>query len=125
MGNTLITVDGTPLGFGGVYLDENGKGEAVAIVFFYGGPNQYFARKYLTMVMRGVAKSAKVLKDMGFKVLYAIADRDVPDADKFIEWVGGVVVEETDPHGPTYAIEVDTILAKFKNVSTETALTAG
>lgn len=114
MGRTLVTDEGVPLGFGGVYLDENGKGEAVAIVFFYGGPNQYFARKYLTMVMRGVAQSAQILKDMGFKYLYAIADENIPDSDKFIEWAGGVRIEETDPHGPIYQIEVDGILAKFK-----------
>jgi hypothetical protein len=114
MGRTLVCCEGTPLGFGGIYLDENGKGEAVAIVYFYGGPQQIFARKYLVMVMRGVAQTAQVLKDMGFQYLYAVADQDVPDSDKFIEWAGGVRIEETDPHGPIYQIPVDTLLAKFK-----------
>lgn len=66
------------------------------------------------MVMRGVAQSAQIMKDMGFQRLYAIADRNVPDSDKFIEWAGGKWIEEADPNGPTYELEIDAILAKFK-----------
>ncbi len=114
MGRTLIAGDGTPLGFGGVYLDENGKGEAVAIAFFFGGPNQYFARKYLVMVMRGIAQCAQIFKDMEFQFLYAVADVNVPDADKFIEWIGGVRIEEADAHGSIYQIPINSLLEKFK-----------
>lgn len=114
LGRTLISSEGTPLGFGGVYFDENAKGEAVAIVFFYGGPNQYFAQKYLVMVIRGITESAKILKDMGFKTLYAVADKKIPASVKFIEWAGGErVEEECDAHGPIYAISMDKI--KFLN----------
>ena len=106
IGRTLISASGTPLGFGGVYFDENGDGMCVAIAFFYGGPNGYFMRKYLPLALRAFRETCQVLVGMGIETVYAVADCRVPEADKFIEWMNGRLVDATDPHGPIYAIDL-------------------
>lgn len=107
LGRTLISPDQTPLGFGGAYFDKNAAGQTVAIGFFYGGPNGYFVRKYLPSVMRAMRDCAEILVGMGAKHVYAVADRRVPEACKFIEWMGGKRIEADDPHGPVYEIPLD------------------
>ena len=105
LGRTLLAADGTPLGFSGVYFDENGKGEAVAIVFFYGGPNQYFMKKYLTLALRGMSETVRQLVEMGIENAYCVADLRVPGAVKFVEWVGGELIDGvTNPNGPVYRL---------------------
>lgn len=106
MGHTLLSARGTPLGFGGVYFDENGEGECVVIVFFYGGPNGYFMRKYLPMIMRKFRDTCQTLLDMGITRIYAIADCRVPESVKFIDWMGGKLLDADDPAGPVYGIDV-------------------
>lgn len=106
IGKTLISASGKPLGFGGVYFDENGDGQCVVIAFFYGGPNGYFMRKYLPLALRGFQETVEVLIDIGIKTVYAIADRGVPDADKFIRWMKGRLLDANDPNGEVYAIDL-------------------
>jgi hypothetical protein len=43
---------------------------------------------------------------MGIETVYAVADSRVPEADKFIEWMNGRLVDATDPHGSIYAIDL-------------------
>jgi hypothetical protein len=108
MGRTLIASDGTPLGFSAVYFKENGKGEAVAIVVFYGGPNQYFMRKYLPMILRGMTECVHILKRIGVTHVYAVCDRRVPDAEKFVRWMGGEILPDAeDPNGPVAILHLD------------------
>lgn len=104
IGKTLLSASGKPLGFGGVYFDENGEGQCVVIAFFYGGPNGYFVRKYLPLVMRGFRDTAEVLIDMGIETVYAVADQSIPNADQFIHWIGGELLDANDPSGPVYGI---------------------
>lgn len=108
LGRTLVAADGTPLGFCAIYFKENDKGEAVAIIVFYGGPNQYFMRKYLPMALRGMSECVQQLRDMGVSHAYAVCDERVPDADRFIQWAGGEKVENAeDPNGDVYVIYFD------------------
>ena len=108
LGKTLIGADGTPLGFGGVYFDENGDGQCVAMAFFYGGPNGYFVRKYLPLVMRCFRDTAKTLIEMGVGIVYAIADKKIPDACRLIAWMGGELVPDAhDPSGDIYLVRLE------------------
>lgn len=110
MGRTLIADDGTPLGFGGVYFDENTKGDVVIVAFFYGGPNQYFAHKYITMVLRGMIDSIRTMQEMGITQIYCVADRRIPGSEKFVEWLGAELVPDgEDPNGAIYLIKFDKI----------------
>ncbi len=116
LGRTLVAPDQKPLGFCGVYFDENGAGQAVVIAFFYGGPNGYFMRKYLPLVMRGMTEVIEILIGMGIETIYAVADSRVPEADRFLMWLGGSPIGEDDPSGPLYAIylpDVPAIKRKF------------
>lgn len=108
LGRTLVADDGTPLGFGGAYFDENGKGEAVVVAFFYGGPNQYFAHKYITMVLRGIIDSVRVLLSMGITQIYCVADRSIPDSEKFVQWLGAERMPDAeDPNGAIYRLNLE------------------
>ena len=105
MGRTVISADGTPLGFAATYFKPNGKGDAVAIVVFYGGPNQYFMKKYLPMALRGMKECVEILMHMGITHAYAVCDRQVPDAERFIKWAGGELVPEAqDPNGQVFKL---------------------
>jgi hypothetical protein len=113
MGNTLVSASGRPLGFGGVYFDENGAGECVVIAFFYGGPNGYFMRRYLPLIMRNFRDIIDRLRGMGIERVYAIADTKIPEADRFIHWMNGKLVDADDPAGPVYEINLaDTPVSK-------------
>lgn len=102
-----MSASGNPLGFGGAYFEENERGETIVIVFFYGGPNGYFAKKYLPLVIRTIYESAKALTEMSVETVYAVCDRRVEGAEKFIRWAGGQRVDGADdPHGPIYAIKL-------------------
>lgn len=103
IGKTLLSAKGTPLGFGGVYFDENGEGQCVVIAFFYGGPNGYFMRKYLPLALRGFRDTCLILREMGIERVYAVADSNIPEADKFIKWMNGVQVGEEE-NGPVFAV---------------------
>lgn len=111
IGRTLVASDGTPLGFGAVYFAKNAVGEDVAVVVFYGGPNQYFLRKYLPMILRGMTEFAQILRHMGVTHAYAVCDQRVPGSEKFVRWLGGELVPEAeDPNGPIYKLNFE----KFK-----------
>src|SRR5688572_25612158 len=69
-GQTLLSVEGAPLGFGGVYTQPNEKGEPVAIAFFYGGPNQIFMRKYIKLALRALGEVFADLARMGVTHIY-------------------------------------------------------
>lgn len=76
------------------------------IAFFYGGPNNVFMRKYMPLIMRGFRDVCKLLIEMGIATIYAISDRKIPKADKFIEWLGGRLLDADAGGGPVYAIEL-------------------
>lgn len=108
LGRTLIADDGTPLGFCGVHFQENGEGQSVGIIFFYGGPNGYFMKKYLSLALRGMRECAEILKNMGVTHAYCVADCRIPRADYFIKWMGGELVPEAeDPNGDVYVLRFD------------------
>jgi hypothetical protein len=117
VGKTLISASGKPLGFGGVYFDENGEGQCVVIAYFYGGPNNFFMRKYLPLALRGFRDTCQILIGMGIEKVYAIADSNIPEADKFIKWMNGVQVGEEE-NGPIYVLP----LAKLPIISRTTSV---
>jgi hypothetical protein len=103
-GMTLISDTGYPLGFGGVYFENNAGGELIAIAFFYGGPNQIFARKYIKQALRGMQRVFGTLIDMGVSTVYACVDKHIERSETLARWLGAVPTGDSQEQGDIYAI---------------------
>lgn len=106
IGLTLISDDGHPLGFGGVYFDKNAHNQDVAIAFFYGGPNQIFARKYLKQALIGMQRVFRRLMELGVNHVYACVDKRIDRSDTLARWLGGQPTGASQDEGEVYAFEL-------------------
>lgn len=97
---------GFPLGIGGAYFTKNATGDDVIIVFFHGGPNQIFVRKYPKWAMRAMALTFRKLHAMGAQQVYACADRTLPRSEAMLRWLGGSPVGVEQAEGEIYSIEL-------------------
>jgi hypothetical protein len=114
-GQTLLSAEGAPIGFGGVYTQPNDKGEPVAIAFFYGGPNQIFMRKYIKLALRAFAEVFADLARMGVTHIYAIADKRIERSVTLARWLGGTPTGDSQEEGELYVFDPRTTpLARFQ-----------
>ncbi len=96
-----------PLAFGGVYFLPNERGESIAVLFFYGGPNRVFIRKYPKLVLQGIREGLLELRDMGGVCLYALADKTIEKSEDFLRRLGGEPLEgHEQPEGRLFAIQL-------------------
>lgn len=105
-GQTLISDIGYPLGFGGVFFQPNGAGEALAVAFFHGGPNQIFVRKYLKLAVRGMRNVFLTMREMGVQHVYMVADKRIEKSDTLARWLGGVPTGHEQDEGPLYIVPI-------------------
>lgn len=108
--------DGWPLGFGGVFFQKNEQGDDIAVLFFYGGPNQVFVKKYIKLALRGMQMVFQKLLDMGVLHVYAVADKRVPRSETLARWLGGTPVGVSQDEGELYVIPLaDTPLTRQRD----------
>lgn len=105
-GQTLLSAGGLPLGFGGVFFQPNGEGEALAVAFFYGGPNQIFVRKYIKLAVRGMGIVFRTMHEMGVQHVYMVADRRIEKSDTLARWLGGTPTGHEQGEGPLYIVPI-------------------
>jgi hypothetical protein len=116
IGRTLITDGGFVLGFGGVFFQKNEHGDAVAVLFFYGGPNQVFVRKYIKLALKGMQSLFFKLIELGVFHVYTVADRRIDKSVSLVRWLGGTPTGHEQEEGEVYVIPLaDTPLTRPKD----------
>lgn len=105
-GLTLMASGALPLGFGGVYFDNNSDGHDVAVAFFYGGPNQVFARKYLKLALTAMQRIFRRLIEIGCITVYACVDKNIPKSDTLALWLGGKPTGFRQDEGEIYVFDL-------------------
>jgi hypothetical protein len=108
LGITLVS-NGVPLGFGGVFFQKNQDGDDVAVLFFHGGPNQIFVKKYKKLALIGMRMLFTRLRDMGVHTAYAIADKRIEKSANLTRWLGGYATGLSQDEGDLYAIPIASV----------------
>ncbi len=106
IGLTLLSDDSHPLGFGGAYFDKNQHGDEVAVAFFYGGPNQIFARKYIKQALTGMQRVFRRLIELGVNHVYACVDKSIDKSDTLARWLGGEPTGFSQEQGEVYVFHL-------------------
>jgi hypothetical protein len=98
-----------PLGFGGVYFENNDNNECVAIVFLYGGPSEIYLKKYIVNAVREILYFSKRLIDLGVNTVYAVSDKRIKNADKLLKWAGAKPTGKYEENGQIWAVTLNDV----------------